>query len=364
LADLSVSDLSVSDLAVAPQNAIVSAGREFPAKAENENQRVEDVMFETRITKLLGIKYPIICGCMQWVSRAELVAAVAEAGGLGIIPAAAFETIDEIKAEVRKTRSLTNKPFAVNVTLIPMGRPFSHADMLRAALDEGVRIIETAGRSPEEFVSLIKDAGATLMHKCARARDAVKAEKLGVDMVTVVGFECGGHPGRQDVSTMVKLARAVELVKIPVAAGGGISDGRGLIAALSLGAEAVVMGTRFFVTRECPVHDNFKQAMVDADETATSIALRTLEPARAFTNALWAQVSDMESKGAGLGELFPLIAGLRGRAAYQSGDVNDAVIPCGQGVGLIHDIPTVAELMERIVSEARTTAGRVAALAA
>ncbi len=321
-------------------------------------------MFETRITKQLGIKYPIICGCMQWVSRAELVAAVAEAGGLGIIPAAAFETIDEIKAEVRKTRTLTNKPFAVNVTLIPMGRPFSHEDMLRAALDEGVRVIETAGRSPEQFVDLIKGAGATLMHKCARARDAVKAEKLGADIVTVVGFECGGHPGHQDVSTMVKLARTVEQVKIPVAAGGGITDGRGLIAALSLGAEAVVMGTRFFVTRECPVHDNFKRAMVDADETATTIALRTLEPARMFKNAIAEQVLDMESKGAGIGELFPLLAGVRGRAAYESGNIDDGVIPCGQGVGLIHDIPTVAELMQRIISEAQSAASKVAALAA
>lgn len=321
-------------------------------------------MFETRITKKLGIKYPVICGCMQWVSKAELVAAVAEAGGLGIIPAAAFETIDEIKAEVRKTRALTNKPFAVNVTLIPMGRPFSHEDMLRAALDEGVRVIETAGRSPEQYVDLIKGAGATLMHKCARARDAVKAEKLGADIVTVVGFECGGHPGHQDVSTMVKLARTVELVKIPVAAGGGITDGRGLIAALSLGAEAVVMGTRFFVTRECPVHDNFKSAMVDADETATTIALRTLEPARMFKNAISEQVLDMESKGAGIGELFPLLAGVRGRAAYESGNIDDGVIPCGQGVGLIHDVPTVAELMERIIAEARAAAGKVAALAA
>jgi NAD(P)H-dependent flavin oxidoreductase YrpB (nitropropane dioxygenase family) len=321
-------------------------------------------MFETRITKLLGIKYPIICGCMQWVTKAELVAAVAEAGGLGIIPAAAFETIDEIKQEVRKTRSLTKKPFAVNVTLIPMGRPFSHRDMLGAALDEGVTIIETAGRSPEEFVSFIKDAGATLMHKCARVRDAVKAEKLGADIVTVVGFECGGHPGHQDVSTMVKLARTVELVKIPVAAGGGISDGRGLIAALSLGAEAVVMGTRFFVTRECPVHENFKRALVDADETATSIALQTLEPARAFKNELLSKVIDMESKGAGLAEIFPLIAGMRGREAYKTGNVDDSLIPCGQGVGLIHDVPTVAELMERIVGEARTAAGRVAAIAA
>lgn len=318
---------------------------------------------ETRITKLLGIKYPVICGCMQWVSKAELVSAVAEAGGLGIIPAAAFESIDEIKQEIRKTRSLTDKPFAVNVTLIPMGRPFSHRDMLTAALDEGVRIIETAGRSPEEYVSLIKGAGAILMHKCARVRDAVKAEKLGADMVTVVGFECGGHPGHQDVSTMVKVARTVELVKIPVAAGGGITDGRGLVAALSLGAEAVVMGTRFFLTRECPVHDNIKQAMIGADETATSIALRTLEPARAFKNALLDQVIDMESKGAGIEQLFPLIAGLRGRQAYQTGDVNDSLIPCGQGVGLIHDIPSVAELMQRIVGEARATAGRVAAIA-
>lgn len=319
-------------------------------------------MFATRVTKLLGIEYPIICGCMQWVTRSEMVAAVAEAGGLGIIPAAAFETIEEIKEEIRKTKSLTDKPFAVNVTLIPMGRPFSHEEMLRAALEEGVTIIETAGRSPEEYMPLIKGSGAIHMHKCARVRDAVKAEKLGADMVTIVGFECGGHPGRQDVSTMVKVARAVELVKIPVAAGGGIADGRGLVAALSLGAEAVVMGTRFFVTQECPVHENFKKTMVEADETATALALRSLEPARALRNELLDKVMEMEAKGAGLAELYPLISGLRGREAYRSGAVGDAIVPCGQGVGLIHDVPTVAELMSRIVSEARSAAGRVASI--
>jgi len=328
-------------------------------------------MFATRVTKLLGIEYPVICGCMQWVTRSEMVAAVAEAGGLGIIPAAAFETIEEIKEEIRKTRSLTDKPFAVNITLIPMGRPFSHEEMLRAALDEGVRIIETAGRSPEEYMPLIKGAGAIHMHKCARVRDAVKAEKLGADMVTIVGFECGGHPGRQDVSTMVKVARAVELVKIPVAvdavkvpvvAAGGIADGRGLVAALSLGAEAVVMGTRFFATKECPVHENFKKAMVEADETATALALQSLEPARALRNELLEKVMEMEAKGAGLADLYPLISGLRGREAYRSGAVGDALVPCGQGVGLIHDVPTVAELMSRIVSEARSAAGRVASI--
>lgn len=319
-------------------------------------------MIKTRITELLGIKYPIICGCMQWITKAELVAAVAEAGGIGIIPAAAFESIDEIKAEIRKTRTLTDKPFAVNVTLIPMGRPFSHEDMVRAALDEGVKVIETAGRSPEDFVGMIKKGGAVHMHKCARVRDVVKAEKLGVDMVTVVGFECGGHPGHQDVSAMVKLARSVESVKIPVAVGGGFSDGRGLVAALAMGAGAVVMGTRFFVTQECPIHDNFKRRLVEADETATSIGLTTLEPARAFNNQLWKNVQEAEATGAGLADLFPLIAGARGRQAYKNGDTDDSMIPCGQGVGLIHDIPTVAELMERIISEAREASGRVSAI--
>jgi nitronate monooxygenase len=321
-------------------------------------------VIETRITKLLGIQYPVICGCMQWVTKAELVAAVGNAGGLGIIPAAAFETIDEIKAEIRKTRTLTDKPFAVNVTLIPMGRPFSHADMLQAAIDEGVKVIETAGRSPEEFVGMIKASGAVHMHKCARVRDVVKAEKLGVDMVTVVGYECGGHPGHQDISAMVKLARAVESVKIPVAVGGGFSDGKGLVAALAMGAEAVVMGTRFFVTKECPIHDNFKQRLVEADETATSIGLTTLEPARAFTNKLWQQVHEAEASGAGLADLFPMIAGKRGLAAYASGDTDDSMIPCGQGVGLIHDVPTVAELMTRIIAEAGQASSRVAGLMA
>ena len=320
-------------------------------------------MFETEITKLLGISHPVICGCMQWVTKAELVAAVGEAGGLGIIPAAAFESIEELEAEIDKTRNLTSKPFAVNVTLIPMGRPFSHEDMVRAALGSGVKIIETAARSPEPYVDMIKEAGATLMHKCARVRDALKAEKLGADMVTVVGHECGGHPGRQDVSTMVKVARAVSLLQIPVAAGGGIVDGHGLVAALALGAEAVVMGTRFFVTRESPVHDAIKEVMVQADETATSMVLTSLEPARALRNRVLGEIAELEDKGAGIAELYPLVAGKRGLRAYQKGDAEDALIPCGQGVGLIGDIPTVAELMDRVMAQATETAGRLGALA-
>ena len=320
-------------------------------------------MFSTRITKLLGIEHPVICGCMQWLTRAELVAAVAEAGGLGIIPAATFGTIDEIKQEIRKTRQLTSKPFAVNVTLIPMGKPFSHAEMLQAAVDEGVPVIETAARNPQEYMELIKGSGAVHMHKCARVQDVIKAAKLGADMVTVVGFECGGHPGRQDVSTMVKVSRAVNAVDVPIAAGGGISDGRGLVAALSLGAEAVVMGTRFFAVRECPAHDDIKAALVRADETSTGLALTTLEPVRALRNRVLERVAELEKKGASIAELYPLVAGRRGLRAYMSGDADDALIPCGQGVGLIDDVPTVAELMDRIMSEARMAVERLAAMA-
>ncbi len=320
-------------------------------------------MFSTRITKLLGIRHPVICGCMQWLTRAELVAAVAEAGGLGIIPAATFDSIDELKQEIRKTRQLTSKPFAVNVTLIPMGRPFSHAEMLMAAIDEGVPVIETAARNPQDYVDMIKASGAVYLHKCARVQDVVKAARLGADMVTVVGFECGGHPGRQDVSTMVKVARAVNAVDIPIAAGGGISDGRGLVAALSLGAEAVVMGTRFFAVRECPAHDDIKAALVSADEASTGLALTTLEPVRVLRNPVLDRVGELETKGASIAEMYPLVSGRRGLKAYMSGHADDALIPCGQGVGLIDDIPTVAELMDRIMSEAGMAIERVGAMA-
>jgi NAD(P)H-dependent flavin oxidoreductase YrpB (nitropropane dioxygenase family) len=320
-------------------------------------------MFSTRITKLLGIQHPVICGCMQWLTRAELVAAVAEAGGLGIIPAATFDSIDEIKQEIRKTRQLTSKPFAVNVTLIPMGRPFSHAEMLKAAIDEGVPVIETAARNPQDYMDLIRSSGAVHMHKCARVQDVVKAVKLGADMVTVVGFECGGHPGHQDVSTMVKVSRAVNAVDVPIAAGGGISDGRGLVAALSLGAEAVVMGTRFFATRECPAHDEIKAALVGADETSTGLALATLEPVRALRNQVLERVGELETKGASIAEMYPLVSGRRGLKAYMSGNADDALIPCGQGVGLIDDIPSVAELMERIMSDAARAVQRINGLA-
>ena len=320
-------------------------------------------MFRTRITELLNIEHPVICGCMQWLTRAELVAAVAEAGGLGILPAATFESIAELKQEIRKTRQLTDKPFAVNVTLIPMGRPFSHGEMVQAAIDEGVPVVETAARNPEDHVDMIQASGAVHMHKCARVRDVVKAARLGAHMVTVVGHECGGHPGRQDVSTMVKVARATQLVDIPIAAGGGISDGRGLVAALSLGAEAVVMGTRFFAVQECPAHDDVKAALVRADETSTGLALTSLEPVRALRNTVLDRVGELENKGASIAEMYPLVAGRRGLKAYMSGNADDALIPCGQGVGLIEDVPTVAELMDRILSEARHAVARVGAMA-
>jgi nitronate monooxygenase len=320
-------------------------------------------MFATRITRLLGIERPVICGCMQWLTKAEMVAAVAEAGGMGIIPAAAFETIEQIRQEIRKTRALTTRPFAVNVTLLPMGRPFSHEEMLQAAIDEGVGIIETAGHNPQELVPIIKRAGAKHMHKCARVRDALKVEKLGADMVTVVGFECGGHPGRQDVSTMVKVAKAASVLTIPVAAGGGIVDGRGLIAALAIGAEAVVMGTRFMATRECPMHQGIKERLLAAEETDTALAMTSLEPARGLKNRVLAEVVELERKGAGISEIYPLVAGQRGLAAYQSGDADDALIPCGQGVGLISDVPTIAELLDRIMAEAEDATSRLSAIA-
>jgi NAD(P)H-dependent flavin oxidoreductase YrpB (nitropropane dioxygenase family) len=310
-------------------------------------------MLKTRITTLFGIEYPIIQGAMQWLSRAEMVAAVANAGGLGIISSLTFPTAVELRAEIRKTKQLTQKPFAVNITMLPTMRPVDYEQYLEVSLEEGVKIIETAGRSPEAFMGKLKDAGVKVMHKVARVRDARSAERIGVDAVTIVGFEAGGHPGMDNVAAMVLIPIAVDAVKIPVIAGGGIADGRGLVAALSLGAEAVLMGTRFMVSKESGVHPDVLRWLCQAGETDTMIIERSIKnAARVARTELAQQVLEMEERGATLEELLPVISGLRGRKAFQGGDVNAGVFCCGQAVGLIHDQSTVKEIIDSIVSEA------------
>jgi nitronate monooxygenase len=315
------------------------------------------------VTEILGIEYPLIVGTMYPFSRAEFVAAAANAGAFGIIVSAICDTKEELREEIRKTRGLTDKPFGVNINLFPAFKPVSTEEYIDTALEEGVKVIETSGRSPEPYAEQIKSGGAVFMHKCARVRDAQTAERLGVDILEIVGFECGGHPSIEEVATLILLPQTVDAVKIPVVGGGGFGDGRGFIACLALGAEGVLMGTRFMVTRECPLHDNFKQAFVKATETATVLAQKSLdEPSRVFINETVEKVLEMEKRGTTLEELMPFISGTLGREAMTSGDVKTGMMSCGQVVGLIHDVPTVKEVVDRIINEASEIMDRLSRL--
>jgi nitronate monooxygenase len=309
---------------------------------------------------MFGIEHPIIQGALLWLSRAELVAAVSNAGGLGIIAALTFPTAKELREEIRKTKSMTDKPFAVNITILPTIRPVNYEQYIDAAIDEGVNIIETAGRSPERYMKRLKNAKVKVMHKVARVKDAKAAERLGVDAVTIVGFEAAGHPGMDNVTSLVLIPIAVDTVKIPVIAGGGIGDARGFVAALALGAEGVLMGTRFMASKECPLHPKIVQWLLQARETDTLIIERSIKnAARVMKTDFSQRVLETEEKGATLEELLPLISGDRSKGSYISGNVNDAVIACGQVVGLIHDIPSVKELIESIINEAELICQRL-----
>lgn len=316
-------------------------------------------MFETRITKLFNIKYPIICGGMMWLGRAELVAAVANAGGLGFITASTFPTIEELRADIRKARDLTDKPIGLNINLFPAARPQPVEEWVRIAVEEKVEVVESSGRSPEKIVGPLHEGGVKLLHKVAGARFARTAERLGCDAVAVVGFECGGHPGLDTVTTLVMVPLAVDAVKIPVVAAGGFADGRGLVAALALGADAVLMGTRFMATKECRGHEGWKQHLVAASEADTNFVMRTLgNPSRVAKNPLTDKVLAMEARGTTIEELLPLIGG-RSNVAFDEGNVEEGFAPLGQSVGMIHDVPTVKELIDRMVAEAESARERI-----
>ncbi|BBO74505.1 nitronate monooxygenase [Desulfosarcina widdelii] len=312
-------------------------------------------MWETRVTKLLGIELPIIGGAMQWLSRAELAAAVSNAGGLGIITSATFASKEDLRAEIRKVRELTDKPFAININLFPSLRPFSVEDMLDAIDDEGVTIVETAGNSPEKYLERLKRGGRIHMHKCARRKDAVKAEKMGVDMLTIVGTECGGHPSAEGVTTMVLLPQTIDSVSIPVVAGGGFTDGRALMAAFAMGAEGIVIGTALMATTECPIHESFKKALIAADETSTCLLLNSVKkPVRAFNNRTAQEVLELETACAPLEDILPKMKGERGLEAYRKGDLDGGVWACGQAAGLVKQSLPVAEYFRKIMDQAES----------
>lgn len=309
----------------------------------------------TRVTDMLGIKHPIVQGGMQWVGVAELAAAVSNAGGLGILTALTQPSPAALKAEIARCRDLTDQPFAVNLTILPTIKPVPYTDYARVIAESGVSIVETAGRNPEPFLPLFKDAGITVIHKCTSIRHALKAERIGCDMVSVDGFECAGHPGEDDVTNLILLPLAARRLSIPFLASGGLADGRGMAAALAMGADGINMGTRFMVTKEAPVHDQVKQAMVDATELDTALIYRSLRnTARVFRNSVAEQVLAIEAQPGDtrFEDIQALVSGARGKELFASGDLDHGIWSAGMVVGLIDDIPSCAELIQRIVTEA------------
>ncbi|MFW9792733.1 MAG: NAD(P)H-dependent flavin oxidoreductase [Candidatus Thorarchaeota archaeon] len=312
-------------------------------------------MIKTKVTEMLGCKYPIIAGTMARISNPEFTAAASNAGACAVLASANFKTPDDLRDAIKKTQSLTNQPFAVNINLFPALMPQDKLeDYVDATLAEGVKIIETSGhKAPEDLVPKFRDGGALWIHKCAGVRYAKKGASLGADIVTVVGYENGGATGILDIGTMVMTPSVVDALDVPVIAGGGISDGRGVAAALALGAEGVIMGTRLMATKECPIHDNLKQAFIEAAETDTTLALRSVNNThRIWNNKAAQQLLELESQGAALFQLIQVASGDRAEKMYKEGDIDLGVVACGQGVGLINDVPTIKELLDRIMEEA------------
>lgn len=310
--------------------------------------------FKTRITELLGIEHPIVQGGMMWVGRAELAAAVSNAGGLGILTALTQPTPDELRREIDRCRTMTDKPFGVNLTILPSVSPPPYAEYRQAIIDSGVRIVETAGHKPQEHVDHFKGAGVIVLHKCTAVRHALSAERMGVDAVSIDGFECAGHPGEDDIPGLVLIPAAADRVTIPLIASGGIGDGRGLAAALALGADGINMGTRFCATVEAPIHEDIKRFMVDNDERDTRLIFRKFHnTARVARNAVAERVIELSQPADAVFEdIRPLVSGLKGREALETGDLHAGLIWAGQIQGLIRDIPTCGVLIERIVRDA------------
>jgi NAD(P)H-dependent flavin oxidoreductase YrpB (nitropropane dioxygenase family) len=310
---------------------------------------------KTRITELLGIRHPIIQGGMHYVGLADLAAAVSNAGGLGIITGLTQPTPDDLAREIQRCRAMTDKPFGVNLTFLPAVKPPDYPGYVRVIVEQGIRVVETAGNNPQKWLPELHKAGIKIIHKCTSVRHAKKAESIGCDAVSVDGFECGGHPGEDDVPNMILLPRAADELRIPFVASGGMADGRSLVAALALGAEGMNMGTRFIATKEAPVHDHVKEAIVAATELDTRLIMRPLRNTeRVLNNAGVERLLEKErTLGANLKfeDIIPEVAGIYPRV-MREGQVDAGAWSCGMVAGLIHDIPTVKELVDRIMAEA------------
>ena len=319
---------------------------------------------KTRVTEILGTRYPIVQGGMQWVARAPLVAAVSNAGALGVLTALTQPTPEALRDEIARVRQLTDQPFGVNLTFLPTLKPVPYEAYRDVIIDAGVKIVETAGNNPSAHMSALKAAGIKVIHKCTTVRHALKAQEIGVDIVSIDGFECAGHVGEEDVPGLILIPAAARRLAIPMIASGGFGDGRGLVAALALGAEGINMGTRFMCTVESPVHDSVKQAIVAGDESSTNIILRSLRnSSRVAKNAISDEVVQMERAGLTIAEIGPKVSGAKGRFVYEEGDVDGGIWTAGLVQALIHDIPTCAALVGRIVAEAESiVAGPLATL--
>lgn len=319
-------------------------------------------MFQTKITEMFGISYPIVVGTMMHLARAEMVAAASNAGALGVLSSAIFQTKEEFRREVQKLKGMTDRPFAVNLNLFPAMRPIDNREYLEVIFDEGIRIVETSGhRAPDDLAKDLKAHGVLLVHKCVGVRYALKAQSIGADAVTVVGYENGGATGILDVTTLCLVPRVVDVLKVPVIGGGGIADGRGFLALLSLGAQGVILGTAALITEECPLHPDLKRALIGATELDTMVIMRSIQNShRVWTNEAAKKVAELERLGAGLAEIVKVAGGEKAKRMYQEGDLNAGVISCGQGIGLVKRIMPMKDLIEGIVQQADALRKRLA----
>lgn len=319
----------------------------------------------TRVSQLLGIRYPIVQGGMMWVGTADLASAVSNAGGLGTITALTQPTPDALYQEIARCRELTDQPFAVNLTLLPAVNPPPYAEYRQVIIESGVKIVETAGNRPHEHIQHFKEHGITVIHKCTAVRHALSAQKIGADIISIDGFECAGHPGEDDIPGLILIPATADQIDIPIIASGGFADGRGLVAALALGAEGINMGTRFCATQEAPIHEQIKQFYLDNDERATNLLLRPFRnTSRVAKNSVSDLVLEISQKdNLQFEDIRPYVSGLKGKVALETGDIDAGLITAGQVQGLIHDIPSCKELVERIVQEANEIiCSRLAAL--
>ena len=316
-------------------------------------------MIKTRFTEMFGILHPIVQGGMQNVGKAELVAAVANAGALGFITALTQLSPQHLANEIKRTREMTDKPFGVNLTILPTITPVPYDEYRQAIIEGSVKIVETAGNNPQPHLPAFKAAGVKVIHKCTSVRHAIKAQGVGVDCVSIDGFECAGHPGEDDVPGLILIPAAANQIKIPMLASGGFADGRGLVAALALGADGINMGTRFMCTKEAPIHQHVKEQIVANDERQTDLIFRTLHnTARVGRNAISQKVVEIEREGQKRGgakfeEVRELVAGSRGKGVLETGEMDAGIWSAGQVQGLINDIPSCKELVERIIAEAQ-----------